>query len=170
LDVSEQAKSNSLIVAFVWLMIFAGGALAWRYFFAPRAQGVVVQQSGSDPRFQHQVTLALDSFSGYAAFRSPAFKEELAKQGIGLNLRDDQADYDNRLKALRAGEVQLAVFTIDALLAASARMNESPATIVMVIDETIGADAMVSFKQSVPNINGLNRDDATRPARRWPAW
>lgn len=163
---NDEGRGKFVVVAIIWLMICAGGVVGWKYFFAPRQKEVVIEQSGSDPRFQTQVSMAIDSFSGYAVFRSPEFKEELAKLGIGLNLRDDKANYPERLKALQKGEVDLAVFTIDALIAASSQSGESPATIVMVIDETTGADAMVAKKSAVPNLDALNRADARIVATR----
>src|SRR5262249_46308725 len=70
------------------------------------------------------------------------------------------ADYTKRAKALRSGETPLAVFTVDALIQNSAQLGgDPPATIVMVIDETRGADAMVADKQSLPSIAALNRKD-----------
>ena len=73
-----------------------------------------------------------------------------------MNLHDDGADYAARIRALQAGDAQLAVFTIDALLKASAELNEMPATIVALVDETTGADAIVAYKSKVPNIDALN--------------
>ena len=90
---NDEGRGKIVVVAIVWLAICAGGVLGWKYFLAPRQKQEVIVQSGSDPRFQHHLTMALDSFSGYAVFRSSEFKEELAKLGIGLNLRDDKADY-----------------------------------------------------------------------------
>jgi flagellar motor protein MotB len=119
--------------------------------------------TGSTPaavNVKQRVRLALDSFSGYAIFRSPEFARQLAAQGIGLDLVDDGADYGRRIKSLRDGQTPLAVFTIDALIKASAELGELPGTIVMVIDESTGADAMVALKQAVPNIDALNRSEA----------
>lgn len=107
-----------------------------------------------------RVRLALDSFSGYAIFRSPEFRQNLAASRIGIELVDDGADYAQRLRTLQSGETPLAVFTIDALLKTSAELGSTPATIVMVLDETVGADAIVAYQESVPNIDTLNNPQA----------
>jgi outer membrane protein OmpA-like peptidoglycan-associated protein/ABC-type nitrate/sulfonate/bicarbonate transport system substrate-binding protein len=112
------------------------------------------------PPVKHRLKLALDSFSGYAVFRSPEFQQQLRVLGIVLETVDDQADYARRLAALKSGEIPLAVFTIDALISAAAKQPDHGATIVMVIDESTGADAMVAWQQAVPNIDALNRPDA----------
>ena len=105
--------------------------------------------------------LALDAFSGYAPLRSDEFRSDLALAGIDLTLVDDAADYDRRLATLQSGETPVAVFTADALLKASAKLGQSPATIVLVIDETVGADAMVAYQSAAADLDALN-DSATR--------
>jgi len=106
-----------------------------------------------------RVKLACDSFSGYCVFRSREFQAKLAEQSIRLHLVDDNANYNTRIKALKSGETPVAVFTVDALINNSALFDSPPADIVLVIDESQGADAMVSYKQALPNIQALNRKD-----------
>ncbi len=118
-----------------------------------------LRRGGSDSRYRTQVTMALDGFSGYAVFRSPEFAQELRQQGIKLELIDDGADYAARLESLKQGETDLAVFTIDALVKTSAESGSLPATIVAVIDETVGADAIVAYKETFPNVDSLNHAD-----------
>ncbi|MCA9172499.1 MAG: OmpA family protein, partial [Planctomycetales bacterium] len=72
---------------------------------------------------------------------------------------DDEADYSQRLRRLQSGETQLATFTIDALVKASAELNDLPAVIVAIIDESRGADAMVASKKRFPNVTSLNQPD-----------
>jgi hypothetical protein len=61
---------------------------------------------------------------------------------------------------LRDGQTQFAVFTIDSLLAAGAKGGDFPATIVWVIDETKGSDAMVAYPSGVANLQDLNHASA----------
>jgi len=106
-----------------------------------------------------RLKLAFDSFSGYAVLRSREFRARLAEQEIRLHLVDDKADYNKRIKTLESGETPLAVFTVDALINNSALLDAPPAAIVMVIDESQGADAIVSYREALPNIQALNRSD-----------
>lgn len=153
--------SGKLLGAVVlWLVLLGIGVAIYKFVFAPQKKAAVVQQSGSTAKHDTEVTIALDSFSGYCVFRSDAFRRELDAQGIGVNLVDDQANYGQRIKSLRDGETPFAVFTIDALLTASARLGETPGTIVMIVDESNGADAMVAYKQGVPNLNALDKPEA----------
>jgi ABC-type taurine transport system substrate-binding protein len=69
---------------------------------------------------------------------------------------DDKADYAARLDALRSGKVQLAAFTIDSLIVAGAKAGDFPATIVLAIDETQGADALVAYEKALGSVQDLN--------------
>ncbi|TWT29196.1 Outer membrane protein P6 precursor [Posidoniimonas corsicana] len=171
------SKGKLLAVCVVWLMLLSVGVATWKVFFAPAAavsqaererqeaeqarleREQRMSRGGAESRYRTEVTIALDGFSGYAVLRSPAFAEDLRRQGIRLNLIDDGADYPARLKSLKEGQADLAVFTIDALVKASAQAGDLPATIVAVIDETAGADAMLAYKQTYPNVDALNDPD-----------
>lgn len=104
--------------------------------------------------------MALDSFSGYAVLRSPELTRELRGVSTKLTLSDDGADYAKRIRALDAGTVDLAVFTVDSLLTASAELGRFPGTIVLVVDETRGADAIVAKPGGPRSLEELNRPDA----------
>lgn len=160
------SKGKLLVVCIVWLLIFGAGAIAWRMLIVPhnkrRAElhkaETVDETSGHSP-YDHHITFALDGFSGYAILRSDDFRNELTSQRIKLNLVDDGANYAQRLESLRAGDTHMAVFTIDALIKASAQMGELPGVIVAIVDETRGADAMVARQNRFPNIDALNRPE-----------
>jgi len=114
----------------------------------------------NDMRARHpRDVLALDSFSGYAVLRSEKFRAPLLEQGIRLHLVDDEAVYSDRIKKLESGETPLAVFTIDALITNSAVIKDTPATIVMLIDDSQGADAMVAYKKALPDLAALNHEE-----------
>ncbi|MDA1051981.1 MAG: phosphate ABC transporter substrate-binding/OmpA family protein [Planctomycetota bacterium] len=171
------SKGKLVAVCFVWLMLMAIGAVAWKVIFAPARHTAEQQQeqqqaeqlektrrdklqnAGAPSRYRHQINLHLDSFSGYAVIRSDTFSQELAQRGIRLNLHDDGADYPARIRELQSGEAQFAVFTIDALITTSADLGELPATIIALVDETTGADAIVAYKSQIPNVDGLNSAD-----------
>ena len=93
-------KGKLLAVCCVWLVILGIGAVLWRGYRNER------EEPWFHPRAGERVTVALDSFSGYAVFRSKAFEEELAKKEIILKLVDDGADYSQRIRALEKGDVR----------------------------------------------------------------
>ena len=119
----------------------------------------ILNLTSSDSRYDYNVNFAIDSFSGYAVFRSEIFEKELANRRIKLNLIDDGADYSARLQKFKSGDIQMGVFTIDALIKACADDKSIPASIVALVDETRGADAMVAYKDAFPNLDALNDPD-----------
>jgi outer membrane protein OmpA-like peptidoglycan-associated protein len=158
------SKGKLLAVCVVWLSILGAGVTIWKYVLTPARQASDQQEqerllsdTSSPSRYEHRITFHLDSFSGYALLRSDELRRELAARRIDLKLIDDQADYATRLAALRDGNAQMAVFTVDALIKASASARDLPATIVALLDETTGADAIVGYRDAVPNVDALNQ-------------
>jgi len=157
---SEGSGSKGCMVAVVWLVLLAvlGGAV-WFFYTKPRDEQLN-QATGSSSQYTHEITIAADLFSGYAVLRSEQMRDNLKASGIRLTMEDDGADYGARLEALEDGDVQMAVYTIDSLLMAGAKAGGFPASIVMVIDETKGADAVLAYKDAVGSLQALDDPDA----------
>jgi ABC-type nitrate/sulfonate/bicarbonate transport system substrate-binding protein/outer membrane protein OmpA-like peptidoglycan-associated protein len=157
---SEKQSKRILIVAVVWLVIIGGLAVAYKQFLHPYFSSELENETGSNSRYKYDITVTVDSFSGYAVLRSETFANDLKKQGIRLNITDDGADYAARIRALEDGDTDFAVFTVDSLLATSVDLGRFPGTIVLVIDETRGADAIVAPKGGITSVQELNHPDA----------
>ena len=160
------SKAKFALASFVWLIILAVGAMLYRLWWVPakdqqqrQAEAEVVAQTSGTSNYRHQVKLGLDGFSGYAILRSDEMASQLRGHGIKLETIDDGADYGKRLAGLADGSLHLAAFPIDALLKASQAKNALPATIIAIIDETRGADALVAYRAKFPNIDSLNSTD-----------
>lgn len=148
-----------LIAAAVWLVILGGVAVAYRLFIRPQlAQTLNAATSGRNP-YQFEFNLGADGFSGYAPFRSAAFREDLKQRGISVRVINDSGDVDARLEALRIGELQMAAMPLDALLSRGAKSG-FPASIVWVIDESQGADAVLTRDAYVHSLNEFTFPDA----------
>jgi outer membrane protein OmpA-like peptidoglycan-associated protein len=157
---ANRSPIGLVLAALVWLVLIGIAAVAYRYFVHPSVEKKLERETSSPSPYRHTVTVALDSFSGYSILRADALQERLKPKGIRLQFEDDGADYGSRLRALRDGDADLAVFTIDSLVKAGAALGSFPATIVLVIDETRGADAIVAYQQSVPSLEALNDPSA----------
>lgn len=144
----------------MWIVIIGFLAVAAKYLILPYFNKNLMEETGSDSQYKHTLTLSADSFSGYAILRSPVMKKELKTLGIKLTIEDDHADYDARMKSLAKKDTQLAVFTIDSFIQAGEKLGNIPGTIVLVIDESRGADAIVAYKDAVASIEDLNHPDA----------
>lgn len=150
-----------VLVAFFWIALIGGAAAAYKFWWAPKQKATLEEETGSATAYKHEIRFRLDGFSGYAVFRSPAMKKLLREQGIKLDLEDDKADYAARMQSLRDGKSDLAVFTVDSELVAGVRLGgEMSASVVMVIDQTKGADAIVAYAAGLGKLEDLNRPDA----------
>ena len=157
---SEGKSSKGCIVAVVWLVILVVAAVAYRILVTDRNEEQLQNETGSDSRYTHEVKIQADGFSGYAVLRSEEMEKNLRLDQIRMTVVKDEPDYDARLKALEAGDVEMAVFTIDSLLMAGAKLGRFPVSIVMVIDETKGADAVLAFDEGIKTVQDLNSPDA----------
>ncbi len=151
------SKGKLVAVSIVWLAILGIGVVVWRYIVVPV---VDPDPAPADSIYRYSVDFHLDSFSGYALLRSDEFRDELRKRSIRLTLTDDGADYQRRIRALQNGEADMAVFTVDALVKASAQIGDIPARIIAIVDETMGADAIVAYREVAPDMDALNHPDA----------
>jgi len=163
-------KAKIVLVALVWLILFGIGVSVYRLVISPirsrqqeqqaqqQAQDQIAATSGTSP-YRHEITMGLDSFSGYAVLRSPEFQKQLADRGIRIRNIDDGANYAKRSEGLEKGTLQMAAFPIDAYLKTMSESDYPAATIVAILDETRGADAMVGYKSKFPDIDRLNQGD-----------
>lgn len=140
-------------------VILAGVAGVGWFLFRPHRQQSLVDATGSGETAREVLKIGEDNFAGYAILRSDAVALDLKGQGIRLEHRDDAADTPGRIRALAAGELDLAVFTVDSYLTAGATFGSFPGSIVQVIDESRGADGVVARRSVVPTIDALNRAD-----------
>lgn len=153
----ESSAKKWGVGALIWLIIILvvfGGI----WFWMSRSKTKLKTETGSASKYTEEITIIADSFSGYAGLRKST--EELKSKGIKLIVQDDKADYIGRMKALKDGKADMAVFTIDSLLTSGVEIKDFPVSIVLVIDETKGADAIVTYKSAIKNIQDLNRKDA----------
>jgi outer membrane protein OmpA-like peptidoglycan-associated protein/ABC-type taurine transport system substrate-binding protein len=157
---SERSAKGCLLATLLWCVILAVLGVGYRFLVHPYLSEKLKGQTGSSSQYKDEITVAADSFSGYCILRSDALKQELRSRQIRFTIQDDQADYAARLKALREGKVHMAVFTVDSLIAAGAKAGDFPATIVLVIDETKGGDAIVAQKSAVASLQELNHPGA----------
>jgi outer membrane protein OmpA-like peptidoglycan-associated protein/ABC-type nitrate/sulfonate/bicarbonate transport system substrate-binding protein len=156
----DQRAKGCIVAAVLWCVILALLAVAYKLVIQPHFSEKLEESTGSASQYQQAVVIAVDSFSGYSILRSPELRDELKQQKIRVTFEDDGGDYEGRIKALKDRKVNMAVFTIDSFIASGAALNEYPASIVLILDETTGADAVVAYKEGVSSIQDLDNPDA----------
>jgi ABC-type nitrate/sulfonate/bicarbonate transport system substrate-binding protein/outer membrane protein OmpA-like peptidoglycan-associated protein len=159
---SENSAGKTIAVSVILIVLIGIGVATWKFIGEPWMNKRLVEQTSSDVKHKTPVKIGMDSFVGYAILRSPRFQERLAKtkEDIGIVVKNDEANYPSRAKALKSGELDMAVFTIDADIVTGADLGEFSGSMIFVIDETKGADGIVAYEKAVPNVSALNRTDA----------
>ena len=135
---SKKNSKGCLVATLLWCVILVILAVAYKFLVHPYFSQKLTEETGSSSRYEHEVTLAADSFSGYAVLRSSQMRQWLSDKQIKWQVKDDGANYEQRISQLKSQKVQMAVFTIDSYLKAGADLGEFPGSIVTVLDETKG--------------------------------
>ncbi len=158
---SDGKKKRVLTAAIAWIVVVGLVAVALKWWVFPSQKNKLVTGTGSSSQYKHEIRGGHDLFPGYATLRSDLMAKNLKDSGIKIAWKDDKADYVDRITKLRDGDLDVAVFTIDALITASIEIGEwpPPATIFIVIDESKGADGIVAW-DNVKTINDLDHEDA----------
>ncbi len=167
MDQESNAK-RWIILGVVVLVLVFGVVAIYKYFVKPTVDEASAKQEKeellrktSDGReYGKVIKVGNDDFPSYAVLRSEEMQRGMDPYDTRLYFVDDKGDYHARLSAIQSGELDMAVFTIDADLVSGASLNDFPGVIVAVLDKSNGADGIVCFKQAVPNADALNKRGA----------
>jgi len=105
------------------------------------------------PPTNRTITILGDEWLGYFAFRSFDFRRRMAEEGIRVKFRME-ADFETRIQALRDGEAEFIVATLDSYLTNGGRFGW-PGVVVFVIDESFGGDAVIA-REGIASVDDLN--------------
>jgi outer membrane protein OmpA-like peptidoglycan-associated protein/ABC-type nitrate/sulfonate/bicarbonate transport system substrate-binding protein len=123
-----------------------------------------VQQETSDAKsLKGKITLAIDDWIGYYPISSGRMKKAMRNEGYMLDISNDGGDYPARMKKVRDGELDFAVVTVDSYILNAASLD-FPATIVTIIDESKGGDALVAYTNVISSLDSFKSfNSATMP-------
>ncbi|MBI5210582.1 MAG: OmpA family protein [Elusimicrobia bacterium] len=133
------------------------------YFLKPRFLERRQVSTSDSKDMKRTIRIGVDNWAGYFPLCSPEMKKRMRGAKYLLQCNDDNADYPGRMKKMRKGELELAVATVDSFLLNGAP-EDFPGTIVAVIDESKGGDAILADKRRVRNIEELKSRPGLRIA------
>lgn len=131
------------------VILLIGGYFA-RNWFAERAERSTSDASG----VTRTLRIGVDNWVGYLPLCSKELRTRMHGAGVRVQCNDDSADYPARMKRLRQGELEFAVTTVDAFLLHGGK-EKFPGSIIMVIDESSGGDALVARKDRLASLDDL---------------
>ena len=154
--------SKHTIIAIVLVVVGVLGVVIFRLVL-PQIKQDYAYGTSDAKNLKGEVSIALDSWIGYFPLQSPVFKKLMREEGYKVKIIDDEANYPERMKNLAKSKVNFAVCTIDSYLIGGAR-EDFPATIIAIIDESKGGDAVVAWQDKIPNLDKLKELDNYRIA------
>lgn len=104
------------------------------------------------------INIGVDNFIGYFPLCSPEMSKRLRQAGYLLTCHDDGADYSQRIARLAKGELDFAVATVDSYVL-NGQAESYPGTIIAVLDESKGSDALVAWQDKLASLDGLRQND-----------
>lgn len=138
------------------------GIVGYRFGW-PYVQERLDRESSDAREIRAKLTVGVDNWIGYFPLCSGEMRKRMRARGYLLQCEDDKADYAARMQRLRNGELQFAVATIDSYLL-NGPSKGFPGTIVAVIDESKGGDAVVAWKESIATIDDLKKKPSVQVA------
>jgi hypothetical protein len=154
---------NRTVAIAAAVLILGLGLIVGAYFFMPAFQEKAQKQTSDAARVEGEIRVAGDNWMGYFVLRSPELRKEMRRKGWSLKWLDDNANYPERMQKLADGDLEFAVVTVDSYLL-NAQKHAYPGTIVFVIDESKGGDAILADKTKVPNFEALRGRSDVRVA------
>jgi outer membrane protein OmpA-like peptidoglycan-associated protein len=140
------------IILIIIIAVSMAGITIYKIISPSLAEQAAFQTSDAKD-MKGTIRIALDSWIGYFYLRSPVFKKLMRESKYNVEIMDDNANYAERMKRLKRGEIDMAVATIDSYLINAVDVG-FPATIIALIDESKGGDAIVAWGSK---IDGLER-------------
>jgi outer membrane protein OmpA-like peptidoglycan-associated protein/ABC-type taurine transport system substrate-binding protein len=106
-----------------------------------------------------RIVIGVDNFVGYFPLCSPELFKRMRQSGYLMECQDDGADYAKRMDKLDRGKIDLAVGTVDSYVLNGASENY-PGTIIAVLDESKGGDALVAWSDKIANLESLRNQQS----------
>ncbi len=140
-------------IAIILVLLGLVGIVAYK-FLAPYFEESQQRTTSDAAATKGKIVIGVDNWIGYFPLCSPEMRKRMRQSGYVLECKDDQADYPQRMKLLKKGKLDFAVATVDSYLLNGHAVNY-PGTIVSVIDESKGGDALVAWKDKINSIEKL---------------
>jgi hypothetical protein len=145
----------ALLITFLCVCIIAG----FRLFIDNRSDAHSKATSDAST-ITDSIVIGVDSWIGYYPLCSKHFRSSMRNKGVRATC-SNEPDLDKRFEQLKEGTLQFATTSVDAYLALGGA-HQFPGSIIAVIDESKGGDALVAWEESVTSIDDLKSNPEIR--------
>lgn len=145
-------KKNTVFVL-VFIFIVMPAIFGIKKLLPVLHQKLQVQTSDAKD-MKGKITIAYDDWVGYFPLTSARMKKFMRSEGYTFECVNDGADYAARMQALKEGKYDAVVATVDSYIL-NAVPVDFPGTIIAVLDESKGDDAMVGYTNVVKNLDSF---------------
>ncbi|MBI4068538.1 OmpA family protein [Candidatus Kaiserbacteria bacterium] len=147
--------NKSVIAGLAVAIVGSAAILGWEAL-RPRLEEQQRVNTSDAMNSKGTILIGSDNFIGYYPVCSSHLRSLMQNEGYDVRCVDDAADYGKRFDKLNRGEIQFAVSTVDAYLL-NGGATGFPGSIVAVIDQSQGADAILACTGKAKNIDDLKR-------------
>lgn len=149
----EQKLAVGRIFIFIIIVLAIIGAAFWKWglpLIKERQEASKYDKASVGGKFENEVTVAGDPWSGYSLFRSDKFRSFLNSLKIGSKY-EHQEDLKKRFAGLANGKYDFVVATIDGYTLNGLESNY-PGVIIFLVDESDGGDSIIGG----PNVQSID--------------
>ncbi len=147
--------SNHLRNFGIILLLGSVMLLGWKYV-QPLLQERLQKGTSDASSTLGTLHVGVDSWIGYFPLCSSVMEKQLRQKGYLLRCEDDKANYGERFDKLEQGKLEFAVATVDSYLLNGAT-RDYPGTIIYVLDESSGGDAIVARRSVFPDLEAVKQ-------------
>src|SRR3989344_3366488 len=149
-------KRSTLIALVLFVLIIVGG-YGFVNFIKPFLQNRQLLRTSDAQNISTTFRVGGDNYLGYWFISSPETTKQLARQGMGVDFKDDGGAYADRLERFDKNELDLIVLPVKEYIDHGKKHNY-PGVVIAAIAESKGADGIVCRQDSLPTgkIQDLN--------------
>ncbi|WP_028582442.1 phosphate ABC transporter substrate-binding/OmpA family protein [Desulfogranum japonicum] len=151
------------VVGALLLLVLSVIVVVVAWLLLPMLQDRHQSHTSDAAKASEKIRIGVDNWIGYFPLCSQEMKSAMHQAGYILICEDDRADYAERMQRLKNGELDFAVATVDSYLL-NAKAHGFPATIVSVIDESKGGDAILTREKNVNSLDDFKGRNDLRVA------
>ena len=142
-------KLSHIIAVAVVVVVGIGSMVAFKLF-----DDATLTASTDSANVEETINIGVDNWAGYYVLCSKEARRLALEKKVLIKCHDDKADYPDRMMKLKDGVYQMAAATVDGYVMTGADA-QYPGSVMFVIDESQGGDAIIANKNVATNIDDL---------------